>query len=273
MVGNVQSLIRQLDATAALRDPVIREAIEVLQLPRGSRGLDAGCGIGIHSVLLAEEVGPDGRVTGLDVSNEVLADAEEVVTRRGLGDRVELQRGNVNALPFDDGFFDWAWSVDCVGHVSVGDPAAGVRELARVVRPGGTVAILLYSSQLLLPGFQELEARLNATVSAMTAIGEGRKPEHHFMRALGWFDEAGLREITVRTLAGTVQAPLDEDIRDGLFSLIWMLWGVHESRMTDEDREEFRRLTRRESQECLFVAPDYCGFFTYSMFSGQVETG
>jgi len=56
-----------------LRDPAIRQAIRALELPEGSRGLDAGCGIGSHTLLLAEVVGPGGHVTGLDLSAELVA--------------------------------------------------------------------------------------------------------------------------------------------------------------------------------------------------------
>ena len=53
-----------------LREPVLRSAIRALQLPSGSRGLDAGCGIGVHTLWLAEAVAPDGHVIGLDLSPE-----------------------------------------------------------------------------------------------------------------------------------------------------------------------------------------------------------
>ncbi|MBE9551710.1 MAG: methyltransferase type 11, partial [Proteobacteria bacterium] len=51
-----------------LRGPVIGSAIQALELPHGSSGLDAGCGIGSHALLLANAVGPAGHVTGLDLS-------------------------------------------------------------------------------------------------------------------------------------------------------------------------------------------------------------
>lgn len=268
----MESYLDKLDATTPLRNPVIRQAIEMLDLPVGSTGLDAGCGTGSHTVLLAEAVGPGGHVTGLDLSAELVAHAESMAARSGFSDRASFQQGDVNALPFDDGSFVWAWSVDCVGHVSVGEPVAGLRELARIVRPGGRVAILGYSSQMLLPGHPLLEARLNASASAMTALAEGFEPEAHFTRALGWFRAAGLAEPTARTIVGTVHAPLEDGIRRGLISLFGMLWGEMQSRMTEADHYEYIRLTNPNSPDFILDTPDYYAFFTYSMFEGQVAT-
>jgi len=258
------------DLSTPLRDPAIRQAIRMLDLPEGSDGLDAGCGIGSHTLLLAEAVGRDGHVTGLDLFAEFVTYAEAQAKLSGLSNRVTLRQGNVNELPFDDASFDWAWSVDCVGQISIGRPLDGLRELARVVRPGGRVAILGYSSQMLLPGYAALEARLNVSASATTALAEGKDPETHFTRALGWFKEAGFAEPTARTVVGTVHAPLDEGVRRALISLFGMLWGEMQSRITDADREEYQRLTEPESPDFILNETDYYAFFTYSMFEGRV---
>ena len=103
----------------SLREPIFRSAIQALQLPPGSRGLDAGCGIGLQALLLAETVGPAGHVTGLDLSPELLAYAEDMVKEAGLSERISFREGDVNKLPFDDDTFDWAWSVDCVGYAPI----------------------------------------------------------------------------------------------------------------------------------------------------------
>jgi ubiquinone/menaquinone biosynthesis C-methylase UbiE len=253
-----------------LRDPAIRQAIRTLELPTGSRGLDAGCGIGNHTLLLAEVVGLGGHITGLDLSTELVAHAQCLAEQSDLSKQISFRQGNVNELPFDDNTFDWAWSVDCVGHPTVGDPLSGLEELARVVRLGGQVAILGYSSQMLLPGYPLLEARLNATASAMTSLAKGEKPEAHFLRALGWFREAGFAESTARTVVGTVQSPLDDGMRRALISLFGMLWGEMQPKMVRADREEYQRLADPESPDFILNSPDYYAFFTYSMFEGRV---
>jgi len=266
----METYLEKLVLSPPLREPVIRQVIRALELPAGSRGLDAGCGIGSHTMLLAEVVGPGGHVTGLDLSSEFVAHAQGLAERSGQLGQVSFRQGNVNELPFDDDTFDWAWSVDCVGHRTVGDPVTGLQELARVVRPAGLVAILGYSSQMLLPGFPLLEARLNATASAMNFLAKGLKPEEIFQRALGWFRDAGLTEPKARTVVGTVQAPLDDAIRRALISLFGMLWGEMRSKMVQADREEYRRLADPESSDFILDSPDYYAFFTYSIFEGRV---
>ena len=128
-----------------LREPVIRSAIQALHLPSGSRGLDAGCGIGSHTLLLAEAVAPAGRVTGLDLSPEFLVRARKTAKESGLSRHVSFQEGDVNTIPFGDDSFDWVWSADTVsiGPKETGcpaeDPLPLVQELARVVKSGGNI--------------------------------------------------------------------------------------------------------------------------------------
>ena len=81
---DVDTYAHRLALSDSLREPVIRAAIQALQLPAGSQGLDAGCGIGSHTLLLAEAVAPTGHVTGLDLSPAFLARARETVYKPGL---------------------------------------------------------------------------------------------------------------------------------------------------------------------------------------------
>jgi demethylmenaquinone methyltransferase/2-methoxy-6-polyprenyl-1,4-benzoquinol methylase len=261
--------VRKLDVTAAFREPVIWSAIEKLGFPRGSRGLDAGCGIGLHTVLLAEAVGPDGHVTGLDVASGLLSHAEEAAEKAGLSSRISFRQGDITALPFDDDTFDWVWSADCAGY-GTKNSLPVIKELARVVKRGGQVAILMYSSQQLLPGYPLLEAKLNATATGIAPFTQGMEPEQHFTRALGWFRAAGLDELEAQTLVGTAHAPLSEEIRDGLVELMEMRWGGAQSDVDRQDWETFCRLCRPESEDLILNREDYYGFFTYSLFRGKV---
>ena len=252
-----------------LRESIFRAAIQELQLPLGSRGLDAGCSIGLQALMLAEAVGPEGHVTGLDLSPESLAYGEEMVKKAGLAERISFREGDVNKLPFDDDTFNWAWSVDLVGYAPI-EPLPLVKELARVVKPGGSVAILAWSSEKLLPGYPWLEARLSATSAGIAPFVKGRAPGSHFLRALGWFRDAGLEECTARTLVGDAYAPLTDDLRHTLVALFQMRWPDVESELSLEDWAEVQRLCLPESPDFVLDHPDYYAFFTYSMFHGKV---
>ena len=153
---------RMAKDTNRLREPIIKSVIQELHLPTGSLGLDAGCGKGFQAMMLAEEIGPAGHVTGLDLSAESLDYAKGIVDQAGLSEMVSFQEGDVNQLPFDDALFDWAWSMDCVGYAPI-EPLPLLQELARVVKHGGMIAITAWSSEVLLPGYPLLEAHLDAT--------------------------------------------------------------------------------------------------------------
>jgi SAM-dependent methyltransferase len=259
----------KLRLSDSLREPAIRSAIRALRLRRGSRGLDAGCGIGSHTLLLAETVTPEGHVTGLDLSPRFLAHAREAAEKSNLSRCVSFREGNVSNLPFEDDSFDWAWSVDCVGFIPA-QPVSLLKELARVVKPGGSVAILLWSSQQLLPGYPVLEARLNATSQGIAPFARGSRPESHFLRALGWFRDAGLEGAAAQPFAGDIHVPLSDDVREALLSLLEMRWGEPRSELSPEDWEEYQRLCRPESPDFILNLSEYYAFFTYSMFHGKV---
>ncbi len=267
--SDTNTYIQRLAVSNPLIEPTLPSAIQALQLPSGSRGLDAGCGIGLQALLLAEAVGHTGNVTGLDLSPEFLLHGEEIVKEAGLSDRISFQEGDVSKLPFYNDTFDWAWSANCIGYAPL-EPLPLVKELARVVKPGGIVAILAWSSEKLLPGYPLLEGRLNATSSGIAPFVKGKRPELHFLRALGWFRDAGLEEPTARTFAGDAYAPLTDDVRNALIALFQMRWPGVESELTPEDREEYQRLCMPESPDFILNHPDYYAFFTYSMFHGKV---
>lgn len=163
---DTDAYIQRLAVSNPLTEPTVRSAIQALQLPSGSQGLDAGCGIGLQALLLAGAVGPSGYVTGLDLSPEFLLHAEEIAKKSGLSEQISFQEGDVRKLPFDNDTFDWSWSANFAGYAPL-KPMPLVKELARVVKPGGSVAILAWSSEKLLPGYPLLEAHLGATSSGI----------------------------------------------------------------------------------------------------------
>jgi len=121
------------------QDPRWRRFL-VSRVPRtAGRVLDVATGTAAVAIELAR--GAPGRtVVGLDQSPEMLAAGRARVERAGLADRIELREGRAESLPFADGEFDALTFTYLLRYVD--DPLATMCELARVVRPGGVVAML-----------------------------------------------------------------------------------------------------------------------------------
>ncbi|MDI3297720.1 MAG: class I SAM-dependent methyltransferase [Bacillota bacterium] len=106
----------------------------------GDRVLDVGCGTAELSLLAARETGPGGRVTGVDIAEGMLRVCRQKIAGSPLAGRLEFLRADAQALPFPDGSFDVVVSGFMLRNVASLDRALG--EMARVLRPGGRVAVL-----------------------------------------------------------------------------------------------------------------------------------
>jgi ubiquinone/menaquinone biosynthesis C-methylase UbiE len=114
---------------------VKEESFRIIASTRPSRVLDAGCGVGTDLVSLASHLPASSEITGLDTSEALLARAAE--RTKEIYGRCSLVRGDLAKIPFRDGAFD-ACRVDRVlQHLR--EPESAVRELVRVLRPGGTL--------------------------------------------------------------------------------------------------------------------------------------
>jgi demethylmenaquinone methyltransferase/2-methoxy-6-polyprenyl-1,4-benzoquinol methylase len=134
------------DRNAALlsfgQDPRWRRFL-VSRIPGDAlRTLDVATGTAAVAIELARRV-PQRRTVGIDQSTEMLRVGRERVAQAGLAARIELREGRAERLPFDDASFDALTFTYLLRYVD--DPAATLRELARVVRPGGTIAMLEFA--------------------------------------------------------------------------------------------------------------------------------
>ncbi|MEU3726956.1 methyltransferase domain-containing protein [Streptomyces sp. NPDC031705] len=108
--------------------------------PRGGRAVEVGCGLGLGCALALEEYGPAG-ITGVDVHPQQLQRARDVnaALLEAEPHRLRFVLGAAESLPLDSGRFDCLYSVEAAQHFP--DLAAFARETARVLRPGGRVAV------------------------------------------------------------------------------------------------------------------------------------
>ncbi|MFF5022977.1 class I SAM-dependent methyltransferase [Streptomyces collinus] len=115
--------------------PAYAAAVADLQLRPGDRVLDAGCGTGRALPPLRAAVGPSGVVAGADLTPAML----EAATRAGRHREGALLLADVAALPLRSGSLDAVFAAGLIAHLP--RPAENLRELARVVRPGGVLAL------------------------------------------------------------------------------------------------------------------------------------
>ncbi|MEV5572663.1 methyltransferase domain-containing protein [Spirillospora sp. NPDC052269] len=113
-----------------------QRVIDLLALSPGMDVADLGCGPGTDLAAMADAVGPDGTVVGVDRDDAMLATARERMAGRP---HVSLRAGDLHELPLDDASADRAHTDRVLQHVA--DPARALAEIRRVLRPGGRVVL------------------------------------------------------------------------------------------------------------------------------------
>jgi demethylmenaquinone methyltransferase/2-methoxy-6-polyprenyl-1,4-benzoquinol methylase len=177
------------------------------------RVLDVACGPGGVSLQIAERTQAD--VVGLDLTLDMLRQGQRNIAARGMSGRISLLAGRGEQLPFDDETFDALTFTYLLRYVD--DPQATLRELARVVKPGGVVANL----EFLLPqsrfwrfwwwGYTRLILPVGGYVTGgreWYAVGRFLGPNisaHYRRYPLSWtveaWNEAGLHDVAFRRMS------------------------------------------------------------------------
>lgn len=125
------------DSLAAATDRMTDLYIEALATTPGRRVLDVGCGTGRPALRLAGASGAE--IVGISLSDGEVKRANERSLREGRERQVRFERADAMALPYGPGSFDDAWALESLGHMP--DRAQALREIARVLRPGGRLVI------------------------------------------------------------------------------------------------------------------------------------
>jgi len=151
----------------------------------GDTVLDLGCGAGFDVFLAAARVGPAGRVIGIDLTPEMIEQARSNAARSGCTN-VEFRLGHIESLPVEDASVDLVIS-NCV-LVLVPDKAKAFREIVRVLKPGGRIAI----ADIVLDG--PLPEALKGDADAYCSCISGAVGRADYLAAL---TAAGLQDVCI----------------------------------------------------------------------------
>jgi ubiquinone/menaquinone biosynthesis C-methylase UbiE len=135
-----------------------------VSLQPGEAVLDVGCGTGTQALVAKEYVGKTGRVSGIEPSLEMVAYAQRKAARRGLS--VDIQPGVIERLNYPDKSFDVILCIIVMHHMPDETKVEGIKEMARVLKPGGRLLVVDSNLQL-LPSFEQ---------EGFSKVKEGKMP-------------------------------------------------------------------------------------------------
>jgi ubiquinone/menaquinone biosynthesis C-methylase UbiE len=211
-------------------------------LKPGQQVLDVACGTGVLTREAARLVAPRGTVAGLDRNEGMLA-----VARRK-APSIAWHLGRAEALPFDDRSFDAV--VSQFGLMFFEDRNKALAEMARVLRPGGTLAVAVWDAAERSPGYAAMIALLQRLFGERIA-NELRAPfvlgDEAALRTA--FESAGIANATIRSHRGMARFPSIES---------WVRTDVKGWTLSDLIDDEQYALLLREAEKALraFTQPD-----------------
>jgi len=177
--------------------PLGEQAIELMELSASAQVLDVGCGSGWATRLMAEKA-RDGRVVGIDIADEMITVARETSVQFS---NVEFQVASAEALPFGDGEFTAAFSMESLYYYA--DVLGALKEIKRVLGPGGLFVTVIDLYKENVSSHQWIE-QLKVPVHLLSI------PEYRSL-----FEDAGF--INVRDQRLYDPTPVPEDYSGGSF--------------------------------------------------------
>ena len=177
-----------------------RKIADAVQVQPGQRVLDVACGTGILAREIAARTGSEGGVVGIDASPGMIAVAKE------LAPAIEWRDGVAESLPFADRSFDAV--VSQFGLMFFADRDQALREMLRVLVPGGRLAVAVWNSVDTMPAYAS-EVALLERLAGRQAADALRAPfvlgQREVLSRL--FSEAGVTAAEITTCQGTAQFP------------------------------------------------------------------
>lgn len=268
--GQVFTQAGMLDTHFEAARPEYEAILRSAGLQPGWHVLDAGCGGGSFVPLIAEAVGPTGHVTAFDLAPENVAAVEARLDGWNLPCPVAGQVGSLLALPFPDAQFDAVWCAAVTQYLTDDELAMALRELVRVTRPGGLVAVKEadLTVENFLPGDPGLLWRL------LIAARERDQNVRGMLRTPGlrrWLEQAGLEAVWQRRTLEERWPPLRPAERTFYGEAIAWYAGLADGvALPEEDRRRWRALRDLDDPGHPINSPDFHLYGAYALAVGRV---
>jgi SAM-dependent methyltransferase len=195
-------------ATDRMFAPVATALVEAAGVARGQAVLDVATGTGEPALTVARLVGAEGSVVGVDLVPPMIESARREAERRGLSN-ASFQTASAEELPFEDSSFDAV--VSRFGIMFFPSPLAGLREMLRVLRPGGRLAMAVWSHARNNP-FHFVLADIVERYAESAPQAPDAPDAFRFAapgKLLHIVREAGVADASERPLEFSIEAPLD----------------------------------------------------------------
>ena len=235
------------DTIRTMFAPLTEALIEDASIGAGQTVLDVAGGAGEPSLTIAERVGPTGTVTCTDAVAEMVAAAESEAERRGVTN-ITFRQCVADSLPFENNSFD---AVVCrLGVMFFPDPLAALREMLRVAKPGGSLALAVWHKDELNPFTHVVTDVMSRYVESppadADAPGAFRFAEPDKLASV--LKSAGARDVGERVLHFQIEAPISQrdywemrsETSDTLREKLARLSAEQALRVTEEVREAVR---------------------------------
>jgi ubiquinone/menaquinone biosynthesis C-methylase UbiE len=227
---NLATAYLEQTARSPVGASVKRRASDLLQLWPGARVIDVGSGTGADTVSFATQVGPSGRVVGIDTDPTMLAQATAASQANGVAAWTEHIQGTASALPFPDASFDAWHSERLLQHLPWYQPLLALREAARVLRPGGRAVVVDtdWASLSIAADDPEIERRISRLTASNFANGYVGRQLPRLVRQAGLV-RTNVESIAVPLSPGSIDFVLGQVEQTALSTgslmpLEWHLW-------------------------------------------------
>ena len=234
---NAKYWVQYSEMIRAMFAPLTTALIEHANIEEGQAVLDVAGGSGEPGLTIAEKVGPSGSVMCTDAVREMVEAARRNATQRGLTN-VQFRQCTADSLPFPDNLFDA--TVCRLGIMFVPDPQAAVREMLRVTKPGGRLALAVWHKSEVNP-FCYIVTNVMAQHVDSPAADPDAPNAFRFAetgKLANLLTEAGAREVEERVVKFNIQAPISAH----------QFWTMR-SETSDTLREKLAKLSTGEQSQ------------------------